>query len=60
MRIEWHIDAQDVADRAYYNFVSDGIQQLCAECDIYPTVFDAAVFASFDRGAWDEEKAAAG
>jgi hypothetical protein len=39
-----------LSNKAYYNLVSDGIQQLCTECGIYPTVFDAAVFASLDRG----------
>ncbi len=32
----------------YYHFVSDGIQELCEKANIYPCVFDAAVFSSFD------------
>ena len=34
------------------NFVSDGIQAKCRQCDILPCVFDAAVFSSFDGDGW--------
>ena len=44
-----------LADRHYYRFVSHGIQQLCAAADVFPCVFDAAVFASFDRGRWQSD-----
>ncbi len=42
-------------DGSYYDFVSDGFQQLCAACDIMPCVLDAAIFSSFDEGKWTKE-----
>jgi hypothetical protein len=42
-------------DKGYYHFVSDGIQHLCDEAEIYPCVLDAAIFSSFDNGLWTEE-----
>jgi thermostable 8-oxoguanine DNA glycosylase len=42
-------------DREYYEFVSDGIQNLCKESDILPCILDAAIFSSFDKGQWTEE-----
>lgn len=47
-----HLSSTALADRHYYGFVSQGIQQLCHSADILPSVFDAAVFASFDAGGW--------
>ena len=47
------LSAAALQDRAYYHFVSDGIQRLCNEAGIYPCVFDAAVFSSFDSGGWN-------
>ena len=43
-----------LGDRAYYEFVSEGFQELCKASDVYPCVLDAAIFASFDKGAWNE------
>jgi hypothetical protein len=51
------LSAASLVDRNYYNLVSDGIQALCLQSDIYPCVLDAAIFASFDKGAWTEENA---
>lgn len=42
-------------DKGYYHFVSDGIQNLCNRANIYPCVFDAAIFSSFNDGEWTEE-----
>ena len=42
------LNARSLQDRNYYHFVSDGIQELCKACDVYPCVFDAAVFARAD------------
>lgn len=39
----------------YYHFVSDGIQELCEKADIYPCVFDAVVFSSFDDDEYTAE-----
>ena len=38
-----------LSDNDYYHFVSDGIQELCEKADIYPCVFDAVAFSSFDN-----------
>jgi len=37
-----------LADKDYYKFVSEGFQSMCAACDIYPCLLDAAIFSSFD------------
>ncbi|PVW11407.1 hypothetical protein [Marixanthomonas spongiae] len=44
-----------LSDNNYYHFVSDGIQELCEKADIYPCVFDAVVFSSFDNDEWTTE-----
>ncbi len=49
------LTANALQDRNYYNFVSDGFQQLCEACGIMPCVLDAAIFSSFDEGKWTEE-----
>lgn len=50
------LSAGAVADRAYYEFVMDAIQQLCREADVFPCVLDAAIFSSFDDGGWTEKE----
>lgn len=49
------LSATALADRDYYHFVSDGIQQLCCRSNVFPCVFDAAVFVSFDGDGWTED-----
>lgn len=49
------LSSKALSDPNYYNFVSDGIQKLCEECEIYPCVLDAAIFSSFDKGGWTEK-----
>ena len=49
------LTANALQDRNYYNFVSDGFQELCEACDIMPCVLDAAIFSSFDEGKWTED-----
>ena len=44
-----------LSDNNYYHFVSDGIQELCEKAGIYPCVFDAVVFSSFDDDEWTAE-----
>jgi hypothetical protein len=44
-------------DKGYYHFVSDGIQSLCNQADIYPCILDAVIFSSFDDGEWTNENA---
>ena len=49
------LSSAGLQDRAYYHFVSDGIQRLCDEANIYPCVLDAAIFSSYDSGGWNAE-----
>jgi hypothetical protein len=44
-----HLSAQGLADEAYYCLVLDGVQELCNYAKVLPCIFDAAVFASFER-----------
>jgi len=46
------ISAGALGDEHMYEFMMDGVQALCRRCDIYPCVFDAAMFASFDGDGW--------
>ena len=47
-----HLSSGGLSDRNYYKFVMEGIFQLCSASDVYPCVFDAAVFSSFDGDGW--------
>ena len=38
-----------LGDRAYYEFVLDGIEALCSKARVLPCVLDGAIFSSFDR-----------
>jgi hypothetical protein len=50
-----HLSATALADRDYYCFVLDGIQELCRACNVLPCILDASIFVSFDNGGWTEE-----
>lgn len=43
-----HLSADALADRDFYEFVAEGIQELCARAGVYPCVLDAAIFSSRD------------
>ena len=45
------LSAIALADEHYYCFIEDGIQKLMAEIGVYPCVFDACAFASFESNA---------
>lgn len=47
------LSANMLSDEAYYDMVSDGIQALCERVGVYPCILDAAVFASYDKVAWN-------
>ena len=49
------LTASTLADRNYFEFVSDGFQRLAEACGIAPCELDAAIFSSFDDGGWTEE-----
>lgn len=42
-------------DKAFYHFVSDGIQLLCEKGNIYPCVLDAAIFSSHGNITWTKD-----
>jgi hypothetical protein len=48
------LSAAALADGNYYDFVSKGVQALCAASGVYPCVLDAAIFALKDGDAWTE------
>jgi hypothetical protein len=43
------IAAESLADPGCYDLVMSAVHALCAAADLLPCVFDAAVFASYDR-----------
>ena len=45
------LSATALSDRNYYEFVSQGIRELCDACHIYPCLLDAAIFSSYDEQA---------
>ncbi|MBK7639890.1 MAG: hypothetical protein IPJ22_07560 [Bacteroidetes bacterium] len=49
------LTSSPLGDTGYYQFVSDGIQELCEKAKIYPCLLDAAIFSSFDNGEWTED-----
>ncbi len=49
------LTAGALADRNYFEFVSEGFQRLANASGIAPCVLDAAIFSSFDDGGWTEE-----
>lgn len=52
IRFPVHLSATGLSDRAYCNFVMDGVYQLCKSSRISPCVLDAAVFSSYDGDGW--------
>ncbi len=48
------LSSNALADKNYYNFIMDGIIILCQKAKLYPCIFDAVIFASFDPD-WNEE-----
>lgn len=48
------LSATALADRNYYNFVSDGVQALCQKSGVFPCMLDAAIFALRDGDAWTD------
>lgn len=50
------LSATALSDENYYNFILDGIQQLCKESDIYPCILDAVIFSSYDIKEWSEDQ----
>ena len=49
------LSSTGLTDKNYYNFILDGLQQLCQRSGVYPCVLDATIFSSFDT-EWSEDK----
>jgi N-glycosylase/DNA lyase len=49
------LSANGLADPNYFQFVSEGFQQLSESCGIVPCLLDAAIFSSYDDGNWTAE-----
>ena len=49
------LSANSLSDINYYEFVMTGIQEICKKCDVLPCIFDAAVFASYEKEWPDDE-----
>jgi len=47
--------ANALQDRAFYHFISDGIQLLCEKAVIYPCMLEAAIFSSNCKVKWTKE-----
>ncbi len=47
---------QSLADPGIYEFILDGIQELCRQAEVYPCVLDAAIFSSYDKGGWSKDQ----
>jgi hypothetical protein len=50
------LGAAALADKYFYEFVLDSVQELCDRASVYPCILDAAIFASFDDGGWEKAK----
>jgi hypothetical protein len=49
------LSASALGDQNYYDFIMDGIQEICAAADVLPCVFDAVIFSLFDKDEWPED-----
>ena len=49
------LSAQLLGDGDYYEFLLDGIQEICRRANVWPCMLDAAIFASYDNGGWTDD-----
>ncbi len=56
LEFPYEITGGGLSEPEYYAFVMDLVQDVCAEADVLPCIFDAAVFSSYDDG-WSEDDA---
>jgi hypothetical protein len=49
------LSAAILSDPGYYEFVEDGLQEICRAAGVLPCMMDAAIFASHDRVDYGEE-----
>lgn len=50
-----HLGAAALSDRNYYGFVMDGVEAVCNASGVYPCIFDAAIFVSYDGEGWNDD-----
>ncbi len=48
------LSASALSDPNYYNFIMDGIQELCTSANVFPCILDAVIFSENDDGEWPE------
>jgi len=46
------IDAGSLSSINFYEFIEDGIQELCKQANVYPCILDACIFVSFNKGEY--------
>jgi hypothetical protein len=49
------LSSMALGEEEYYCFVSDILREWCAQAEVFPCLFDAAIFSSFDHEEWPEE-----
>ncbi|PVB60835.1 hypothetical protein [Labrenzia sp. 011] len=47
------LSAAALTDSDYYNFISDGVQELCRRSGVEPCIFDAVIFSARDGEDWE-------
>jgi hypothetical protein len=48
-KLDLELPTQGLADEAFYELIMDSFRDLCWQADIWPSVFDAAIFATYER-----------
>ncbi len=49
------IDSNSLSSINFYEFIEDGIQELCKNADVYPCILDACIFVSFNKGNYETQ-----
>lgn len=52
----FRVSSCGLSDPDVYEFLLDGVQELCRRCGLYPCILDAAIFSSFDGDGWNVAK----
>lgn len=50
------LSSSALGDKRFYAFVMDGIIGLCEQCEVFPCILDASVFASYDERNWRNDR----
>jgi hypothetical protein len=49
LKFPFTVTAKALSDKHYYRLILDAVCKLCAECDTFPCVLDAAIFSAQDE-----------